>query len=42
MKNYEMEILDLFSFQNKQLKASFYRPQQMDIQATILYFHGAV
>lgn len=40
MKNYEMEIINLFSFQNKQLKASFYRPKQTEIHSTILYFHG--
>lgn len=40
MKNYETEIMELFSFKNKSLKASFHRPKNQEIKATILYFHG--
>ena len=40
MKNYKMETLDMFSFKNKELKASFYRPKENKIQTTLLYFHG--
>ncbi len=40
MKNYKTETLDIFSFKGKELKASFYRPQENNIQATLLYFHG--
>lgn len=40
MKNYEMETINILSFKNTELNASFYRPNQSHIKATILYFHG--
>ena len=40
MKNYQLETFDILSFQNTTLKASFYRPLEQGIQATLLYFHG--
>ena len=40
MKNYDKETLHILSFKNKDLKASFYRPKEKNIQATLLYFHG--
>lgn len=40
MKNYEIETLDMFPFKNTDLKASFYRPKENNIQTILLYFHG--
>ena len=40
MKNYDTNIIPLFLFKDKKLKATFYTPNQSKIKATILYFHG--
>ncbi len=40
MTTYTIETLNIFTFQEKKLKASFYKPMNHPIKATILYFHG--
>lgn len=40
MKNYKVEKINMFTYNKKVLKASFYRPSEKKIKATILYFHG--